>query len=471
MRKLIVMILVTTMGIMLTACNNDWWFGKGPVQGELFVEAVPGLSKDFIRGADVSSLIAQEASGVRFYNYDGEEQDMLQTLAENGFNYIRVRVWNDPFDENGNGYGGGNNTVETALELGIRAAEYGMKMLVNFHYSDFWADPGKQQAPKAWVGLTFEQKVQALYDFTVDSLNYLIDGGAPVAMVQIGNETVTAMSGENSWPRIAALMEAGVRAVNDVSADKNQDILTAVHFTNPESRDFIQIARTLQVYDVDYDVFATSYYPFWHGTLENLETQLTNVAEQFNKKVMIAEVSYAYSWEDFDGHSNTIGEGAVFEQPYPLTVQGQARAIADVVHTMNNIGDAAIGVFYWEPAWIPVPVSAAATTPELKWLERSALWERFGSGWASSYAASYDPIDAGVWYGGSACDNQALFDEYGHPLASLKVFAYCYIGSTTERRVDDISNVHISVRLTNPVVLPTTVKAVFNDASVEDVAV
>jgi len=470
MKKRFLIISSLFLAVFLCACSTagdadgqPWWQGSGPLEGELFVDAVPGLSHDFIRGADVSGLLSLEASGVRFYDFDGNEQDMLKTLAEAGFNYIRVRIWNDPFDENGNSYGGGNNTVETALELGVRAAEYGMKLLVNFHYSDFWADPGKQQVPKAWAQLPFDDKVQALADFTKESLNTLIDGGADVGMVQIGNETNNSMSGESAWPRITALMAAGANAVREVSSEKDMDILIAIHFTNPESRNFVQDARLLEVNDVDYDVFASSYYPFWHGTLENLANQLGAVAEQFGKKVMVAEVAYAYSWDDYDGHANTIGEGAVFDQPYPLTVQGQARAIADVVATAASLGDAGIGVFYWEPAWIPVPISAPDLSPEAAWQERSKLWEEFGSGWASSHAASYDPADAGVWFGGSAVDNQALFDATGHPLPSLRVFGYCYIGSTTERRLDEVTNVHISVRLRNPIQLPGTVEAVYND--------
>jgi len=476
---LFITLIFTTIGCSSPAKVDEWWLKGGPVEGELIVSPVEGLSKDFIRGADVSSLLALEASGTVFYNFDGEEQDMLKTLAESGFNYIRVRVWNDPFDNEGNGYGGGNCTVETALELGVRAAQYGMKLLVNFHYSDFWADPSKQQTPKAWVDLSFEDKVSALYDFTVESLNTIIDGGADVGMVQIGNETTTGMSGEKAWPRITSLMEAGANAVRAVAAEKNKDILIAVHFTNPESRDFVQAARMLEVNNVDYDIFASSYYPFWHGTLDNLTSQLGAVAEQFDKKVMVAEVAYAYSWEDFDGHSNTIGEGAVFEKPYPLTVQGQATAIAEVVAAVASLGEMGLGVFYWEPAWIPVPVSAAATSPdtgnatsdEVAWQERSQLWERYGSGWASSFAAEYDPADAGVWYGGSACDNQALFDAGGHPLPSLRVFGYCFTGSTTERRLDEVAHAYISVRLRNPVVLPDTVEATYNDGVTQNVPV
>jgi len=448
-----------------------WWLQGGPVESGLFVDAVKGLSEDFIRGADVSSLLALEASGVKFYGFDGKEQDMLKTLAEAGMNYIRVRVWNDPFDSNGNGYGGGNCNADTALELGVRAAEYGMKLLVNYHYSDFWADPSKQQAPKAWENMGIDEKEQALYDYTKSSLTAIINGGADVGMVQIGNETTTGFCGEYGWPRMSRLMAAGAQAVRDVSAETDTEILIAIHLTNPESRNYLQTAGVLDVNGVDYDVFASSYYPFWHGTLENLTQKLGEVAEQYNKKVMVAETAYAYSYEDFDGHSNTIGHGAVFEKHYPLTVQGQARAISDVVKAVASLGDAALGVFYWEPGWIPVPVSSHAVSPEATWEERSALWERDGSGWASSFATEYDPGDAGVWFGGSACDNQALFDADGYPLESLKVFGYCYTGSTTERRLDEVSDAYISVRLTNPINLPDRVIATYNDGVTEEAAV
>ena len=146
-------------------------------------------------GADVSSLISLEDSGVVFHGFDGAEQDMLKTLSEAGVNYIRVRVWNDPFDADGHGYGGGNCDINTAIALGKRAAQYGMGLLVDFHYSDFWADPSKQQAPKAWEDMDMEEKTTAIYDYTVQSLQALEQAGVKVGMVQIGNETTNGFCG------------------------------------------------------------------------------------------------------------------------------------------------------------------------------------------------------------------------------------------------------------------------------------
>ena len=130
----------------------------GPEEADIYVEPIEGLPEDFIKGMDISSILVQEASGVVYYNEAGEEQDVFKTLADAGVNYIRVRVWNDPYDKDGNGYGGGNNDAQKAGIIGKRAADYGMKLLVDFHYSDFWADPKKQFAPKEWKHLTFEDK-------------------------------------------------------------------------------------------------------------------------------------------------------------------------------------------------------------------------------------------------------------------------------------------------------------------------
>src|SRR5690625_4097643 len=178
-----------------------------PVYADIYVERVDGLSDDFIKGVDISSILALEKSGVKFYNENGEEQDIFQTLSDAGVNYVRVRIWNDPYDSEGNGYGGGNNDVEAAIEIGKRAKEYGMELLVNYHYSDFWADPGKQFAPKAWKSMDLDKKKSALYEFTRDSLQKMRDQGIDIGMVQIGNETNNGIAGEEGWANMSALLD------------------------------------------------------------------------------------------------------------------------------------------------------------------------------------------------------------------------------------------------------------------------
>lgn len=425
---------------------------------EIFVEKVDNLADDFWFGVDVSTVLAEEESGVVYYNEEGQEQDLFRTLKENGVNAVRIRVWNDPWDANGNSYGGGHNDLETAIAIGQRATSYGMDVLIDFHYSDFWADPAKQMAPKAWAEMSTEEKADALYAYTKESLNALLDAGVNVTAVQIGNETTTGISGVKNWDGRTKLFQAGCTAVREISAEWGQEILIALHFTNPEnSADYLKFAQILDSVSVDYDIFASSYYPYWHGTLENLTSVLGEIATTYNKKVMVAEVSYTYTMENGDFSGNSLSEESVCELPYSISVQGQADCVRDVVAAVAATGDCGIGVFYWEPAWIPVPGNS--------YEECSVLWEAHGSGWASSYAAEYDPDDAGVYYGGSAWDNQALFDFTGHPLASLSVFRYLRTGATTDLRADSVPPCDITFRIGDEIVLPETVPVNYNDGS------
>ena len=425
----------------------------GAQASDLYVRKAEHLPEDFFLGMDVSSVLSLEASGVRYRDTDGTEKDLFALLSENGVNLIRVRVWNDPFDSDGNGYGGGNNNIEAAVEIGRRAAAYGLPLLVDFHYSDFWADPSKQQTPKAWEGMDIKAKAEALYTYTADCLSRLKAEGIRVSMVQLGNETNGRMCGERIWMNIVHhLMKAGSRAVREVYPDA----LVAVHFTNPESADtMLNYASKLAYYDLDYDVFGTSYYPYWHGTLDNLRQVLGEIAETYGKKVMVMETSYAYTLEDGDFSGNTIGEGGGYEKYWPVTVQGQSNALQDVVRTVQEAGG--IGVCWWEGAWIPVGTESFE--------ENSRLWETYGSGWASSYAGSYDPADAGKYYGGCACENQAMFDFEGRALPSLATFRLLRTGQEVEVRPDAIDDPVLTCDLAGEIVLPETVSAVMNDGS------
>lgn len=179
------------------------------------VEKINGLSEDFIKGVDVSSYTSLKDSDVVFRNWDGEVIDdagFFKQLNDAGVNYIRIRVWNNPYDSEGNGYGGGNNDLEKAKIIGKLATDAGMKVLIDFHYSDFWADPGKQQAPKAWADFTVEKKVAAVKEFTTDSLEELLKYGVDVGMVQVGNETNNGICGvmyKDGWEDAAKIFNAG----------------------------------------------------------------------------------------------------------------------------------------------------------------------------------------------------------------------------------------------------------------------
>ena len=441
---------------LLASCGASYRakMPTGAVESGIVVKAVPNISDSFIRGMDLSSVLAEEKSGVKYFDFDGNEQDVFKTFADSGVNYARFRVWNDPFDENGNGYGGGNNDVQTAIELGKRATKYGMKVQIDFHYSDFWADPKRQLAPKAWVGMSIDEKCAALADFTTESLEKIISAGVDVGMVQVGNEINYGLSGETQVKNVMKLLNAGTSAVRSVSKKHKKDIKVAVHYTQITDAEGIdRTGAILQNFKVDYDIFGLSYYAYWNGSFENMQSVVRNFREKYGKDVMLAETAYCYTSADGDGFGNSVSGAGDTMEGYPATVQGQASLIRDVVAKANEAG--AIGVFYWEGAWIPVGKEKT---------ENQKLWEKYGSGWASSYCASYDPEDGGLYYGGSSWDNQAFFDFDGYPLESINVFKYLKYGSTAPLAVDAVPDVHLSVDVGTPLKMPEKTAVLYNDS-------
>lgn len=366
-----------------------------------------------IRGVDISSILAVENAGVTFCNEYGRKQDIFRTLSEHGVNYIRVRVWNEPYDSRGNSYGGGNCDLYTAAEIGRRAAKYGMKLLVDIQYSDFWADPEKQTRPKYWIQHDHETLKGEIYKYTAWVLETISEAGGNIGMVQVGNETNCFFCGETDMYKICDLFASGDQAIRDF----DRSVLIAHHFANPSTGSYAWYAQITDECNLDYDVFATSYYPYWHGTTENLTTVLKEIADTYNKYVMVAETAYPYTSEDGDTFGNAVSEdsdSAVFR--YDISVEGQAQCLTDVFQAVANVGEKGIGVFYWEPAWLGVN--------GISWEEQSSLWKKYGSGWATDYAAEYDASVTGA--GGSSYDNQALFDFEGNSLKSLQVFRNIY---------------------------------------------
>lgn len=464
MRKKCLLLLSTLIIVSLSGCakaEDATYEAVMPTENvgsSIFVTPIEGIKDDFIKGMDVSSLLAEEASGVKYYNSDGKEEDLLKILADAGVNYVRVRVWNDPFDENHNGYGGGNCNVDTAIAIGTRAKKYGMKTCIDFHYSDFWADPSKQMSPKAWMGLDIDEKIQALQTYTKDSLNSILDAGVDVGMVQIGNETNSGIAGVKSHDNMYKMIAGGCKAAKDVISERNLDTKVAVHFTQIDDYDGImEKAKSLNEANADYDVFGISYYPYWHGSLDNMEKVLSDIKRDYRVDTCIMETAYPFTNEDSDGSANSISGDADILTEYPATVQGQAKALRDVMNSANNVES--LGVFYWEGAWISVGDSAKLNAEK---------WENFGSGWASSFSAAYDPDDAGKYYGGCSWDNQALFDKTGHPLESLNVFKYVKYGATAPYEILAIKDVKIENPVGQPIILPDEVEAIYNDSDYKE---
>ncbi|MCD8300282.1 MAG: glycosyl hydrolase 53 family protein [Clostridiales bacterium] len=444
---------------------------------EINVKKVDGLSDDFIMGMDISTIVSEYASGVKYYDYDGNELSTItqfcQFLADNGVTSIRVRIWNDPYDSNGNTYGAGTCDVDTAVTIASACANAGLDMLIDFHYSDFWADPGKYQEPKAWAGYTVAQKETAIKDFTSETLTKIADTGATISMVQVGNETTGGICGVSNKSDMCTLFNAGsaaVRSFSKTTYGSDDAVKVVIHVTDPESGNMTSWASTLSTYNVDYDVLATSYYPFWHGTYANLESQMETVEETYGKDVMVAETSYVYTLDDTDGTTNSV-TSITGDETYAATVQGQASAMRDVIAAVSDAGG--LGIYYWEPAWITVgDTTGLDDTTNPTYDEQVAanmeLWEEYGSGWATSASTSYASDTAD--YGGSQWDNQALFYPDGYVTAAMHVWEYVRGGASTDKlTVEDVESFENTVSKGTSVTLPTTVDVTYSDSGDESV--
>lgn len=433
--------------------------GQQSPQG-LYVSKVAALEgrDDFIMCMDASAVPSLEEAGVTYKNFDGEEEDVFRILKDNGITHIRVRIWNDPNDENGHTYGGGKCDVDNAVAIAKRCKEAGLGVIIDFHYSDFWADPGKQTIPKAWKGLSTTEVAKKIGEFTKDSLTRIKATQAEIAMVQIGNETTGGLCGttggwEQNNKTICNYISAGSAAVREVTGSVEQGgAKVAVHFTDPQNGGYNTFAKYLKDNEVDYDVFGSSYYPYWHGTLQNLSQQLQMVHNNYGKEVMVLETSYAFTREDADGNGNT----ALTTVTYPITLQGQSNAVRDVIDAIASLGDWGLGIAYWEGTWIAASTSKDGAT-------NRNLCKQYGCGWATSYASEYD---SSANDGGCVIDNQAFFLSDGTPLESLKVFKLVYEGTGVDITADYIedSEVYYTVEQ-GPIVLPTTVNATLNNGS------
>ncbi len=343
------------------------------------IELVPGRTALSILGADISSLRKSEVLGGVYRYSDGTEADALQILKDRGMNYARLRVWVNPSD--------GYHDKAEILAMALRLKSQGLKLLVDFHYSDNWADPGKQIKPSAWADDDFEQLKSAVYAHTFDVCNSLVAQGTPPDMVQVGNEINSGML----WPdgdydhfdNLAALLKEGHRAVKDC----NSSTLVMLHIAEGGDNDlarwwFDNITRR----DVPFDVIGISYYPFWHGTLAQLQYNLNDISSRYEKDLIVVETAYAFTDREDDFLSNIFSRE--METPgYPLTPEGQRAMLRDIMSIVRAVPDGrGLGVFYWDATWTAVE----------------------GNGWDSTDSQS-----------GNAWENQALFDFDDRVLPAL----------------------------------------------------
>ncbi len=244
-----------------------------------------------ILGADISFLPQLEAQGKKFYD-KGIQKDAIQILKDHGFNYIRLRIFNDPAADSGYSPGQGFCDLEHTKQMAKRIKAADLKFLLDFHYSDTWADPGKQYKPEAWKNLNFTELTLALHDFTKQVITELKQQGTVPEMVQIGNEInhgILWSSGSNEhFDSLAVLVKAGISAVKEVGSSIKIMIHIALGGQNEESKTFIDnmLARNVQ-----FDIIGESYYPKWHGTIDDLKDNLTDLAARYKQGIIVAEYS------------------------------------------------------------------------------------------------------------------------------------------------------------------------------------
>ncbi len=360
----------------------------------------------YMKGADISTIKEVESLGGRFYDH-GVEKDLFAILKEYDFHAIRLRLWNDPYSEGGRPYGAGTNDLPTTIELARRARSHEMEVLLDIQYSDFWADPGKQRVPKAWRGMDAKQLEEAVFVYTKDTLLAMREAGAFPSMIQVGNELTNGML----WPlgrtpdydNLARFINAGIRGVRAVDVD----VPVMLHLDNGGNNTMYRewFDNYLERGE-DFQIIGLSYYPFWHGSLTDLQNNMNDLAVRYGKELILAEVSTAFTMEDYGAYEKlapherkgyaTKPELAQ-KVPFPMTREGQCDFMKAVLQVIEQVPDhKGRGFFYWEPAWIPVP----------------------GSGWATHEALMYIE-EKGP--GGNEWANQALFDYEGNVLPAMEV--------------------------------------------------
>ncbi len=344
--------------------------------------SINAQTTDFDYGADVSFIPQIEDLSGKYFN-NGKENDPLKIFRKHGFNYIRLRLWNNPKD----GYCGLTSTLQFAKKI----KEQGFKLLLDFHYSDWWADPKNQKKPEVWDSISYNQLVDSIYAFTFnvikafDSLNVLPD------MVQIGNEisggflwpdgeVKDTFNTDKQWTQFTSLLKSAEQAVKDAILDSSIQIMihTDLGGNNSGSKYFY---NKLVYYQVSFDVIGLSYYPWWQGTLSQLSQNLNDLSATFDKDVIVVETAYPWTFQYFDNVTNIVGDSSQIHQNYPASVVGQYNYLKDLIQIVKDVPNGrGKGVFYWAPEYISV-----------------------------------QPI-------GSSWENLTLFDFQGNVLSSIKAF-------------------------------------------------
>ena len=318
-----------------------------------------------ILGIDVSTYLEELEHGAIYL--DGEASiDPLDAFLKNGVDSMRIRIWNDPHSEDGEPYLAGNCDLDHYIRLAKLAKSKGFRLMMDLHYSDFWADPGKQMIPKAWRHLDVDGLAAAIYEFTRTCLEAAKAADVAPEWIQVGNEITNGMlwplgkleladGTRGNYDNFCRLVDAGCRACREVLPEAK--IILHLERSNDKAV-YQEFFSHMEAAGIDYDIIAASYYPYWHGTPEELFENL-DACRRFGKEIMIAELGYGFTVEAYqlDGSPQRLvidAERAYvpgLTEQYPVTPEGQAAFVRDMLQMAEEHGMA--GVFYWEPLWLP----------------------------------------------------------------------------------------------------------------------
>lgn len=337
MQKFVNLYLLLTLSFSWTACET----------------ASQEISNPYLLGADLSYVNELEDCGGKFYK-DLQPRDPFTLFSDEGSKIVRLRLWHSP---DWTTYG----TLADVKKSIRRAKGNEMAILLDFHYSDNWADPAHQIIPAAWAGITDTSVLgDSLYNYTYSVLEELYSENLSPEYVQVGNEInseilmekPTAENGPTNWERNAALLKRGLQAVKDFNEAKGLNIQRMLHVAQPdEAKEWFASAAKQNLSDFEW--IGLSYYPNWSEfDLEQLSQAISFLKNTYQKEVMVVETGFPYTFRNFDGANNVLGEGSDLTG-YPASKEGQMSFIIDL--TSSVIKGGGRGVIYWEAAWISTP--------------------------------------------------------------------------------------------------------------------
>ena len=405
--------------LLLTGCGGGGGSGSSS-GGDNSGGDDPSGTTVAVRGVDISMLETVEAAGGTF-QVNGTAQDLLPLLKAQGVNLVRLRLWVDPKSSSNEVYGGGDSDLARVIRLAKRAKAQDMAFMLDLHYSDFWTDPAKQYKPKAWANLSTDELVAQVQSYTQDVVTQLITAGVAPDYVQIGNEINSGMlwptgknwaaSGETvgGFDVLARLLSAGVTGLRtaETAGGVTTPAKTILHLAEGgKNSTFRWWFDEITQRNVPFDIIGLSYYPYWHGPLSDLQTNMDDMVSRYSKPVMVVETAYAFTLENGDSLGNNFGSATdVTNGGYPATPAGQQQFLQDLKTRIAAVpNEQGLGFVYWEPDWLPV---------------NDATWTTDAG---MLYIPSSCPTLASCSVG-NAWENQALFDFNGDALPALAEFA------------------------------------------------